>query len=328
MLEAGGNAEWQDNRSARWLSVERVPTSQTRDQQFDLSVGGVYVQAIIEPVNWLRITPAYRIDWVGGNFHNQLNNSSAPINDYGSIDQPKLSVAILPTDGVTLYGNWGKTYQIGLGSGAYLIPPRQIDLAPSINKGWELGAKYQLGDILETRVTYWEQSATGEIARKLNDPLGDFENVGATDRKGVDLQLGIKPMAGLSLWGTLSWQKAIISVPPAETPQFAGNAIDHTPNWIWSGGIEYSPVSPLTLSLSGRGQSSYYLTSASAEGKWGALTVFDASAAFRVNDQLELGLAVKNLGGSYYEYVWWDGAQTLHSPANGRNVTGSARLRF
>lgn len=328
MLETGGDVQWQDNRSLRWLSVERVPTSQTRDQQYDLTVGGVYVQAILEPTSWLRITPAYRIDWVGGNFENRLNGTSAPINDYGSIDQPKLSVAILPVRGLTLYGNWGKTFQIGLGSGAYLIPPRIIDLAPSTNEGWELGAKYKLGGMLEARLAYWEQSATGEIARKLNDPLGDFENVGATDRKGIDLQASLRPMAGLSIWGAISWQKAIITVPAPSTPQYAGNEIDHTPRWLWSGGIDWTPVDALTLSVSGRGQSAYYLSSANAEGKWGKMTVFDASAAYRLNEKIELSLAVKNLGSDYYEYAWWDGAQTLHSPANGRNVTAAVRLRF
>ncbi len=328
MLEAGGDVEWQDNRSLRWLSVRRAPTSQTRDQQFDLTVGGAYVQAIIEPAPWLRITPAYRIDWVGGHFDNRLNGSFAPINDYGSIDQPKLSVAVMPLDGLTLYGNWGKTFQIGLGSGAYLVPPRGVDLAPSINEGWELGAKYQLGRTVEARIAYWEQSASGEIARKLNDPLGDFENVGATDRKGIDVQASVRPMAGLSIWGAVAWQEARISVPAPATPQFAGNEIDHTPRWLWSGGIDWTPTDGLTLSLSGRGQSSYYLSSANAEGRWGQTTVFDASALYWLNETIELGLAVKNLGGDNYEYVWWDGAQTLHSPANGRNVTASARLHF
>ncbi|WP_206598605.1 TonB-dependent receptor [Croceicoccus estronivorus] len=328
MLEVGGDVQWQDNRSLRWLAVERVATSQTRDQQYDLTVGGFYVQAILEPAPWLRITPAYRIDWVGGNFENRLNDTGAPINDYGSIDQPKLSIAILPAEGVTLYGNWGKTYQIGLGSGAYLIPPRAIDLAPSINEGWEVGAKYQLGKIFEARIAYWEQSATGEIARKLNDPLGDFENVGATDRKGVDVQASIRPTAGLSIWGAVGWQKATITVPSPDTPQYAGNEINHTPHWLWSGGIDWSPADALTLSLSGRGQSSYYLSTANAEGKWGEMTVFDASMSYRLNETVELGLAVKNLANDYYEYVWWDGAQTLHSPANGRNVTASMRLRF
>ena len=328
MLEAGGDVQWQDNRSLRWLSVERVPTSQTRDQQFDLTVGGVYVQAIIEPAPWLRITPAWRIDWVGGTFENRRNATTAPINDYGSIDQPKLSVAILPVEELTLYGNWGKTFQIGLGSGAYLIPPRAVDLAPSINEGWELGAKYVSGDLFEGRVAYWEQSATGEIARKLNDPLGDFENVGATDRRGIDVQASVRPMIGLNIWGAVAWQEAVIRTPPAGQAALAGNAIDHTPQWLWSGGIDWSPVEALTLSLSGRGQSSYYLTSANAEGKWGEMTVFDASVQYQLNETVELGLAVRNLASDHYEYVWWDGAQTLHSPANGRNVTASARLRF
>jgi iron complex outermembrane receptor protein len=331
MLEAGGNIEWQDNRSLRWAMAQPrqfTPANQTRDQQFDLSVGGAYVQAIIEPTPWLRITPAYRIDWVGGDFTNRRNGSSAPVNKYGSIDQPKLSVAITPVDGVTLYGNWGKTFQIGVGSASYLISNTQTDLAPSINKGWETGVKYQLGRKVEARLAYWQQSATGEFARKLNDPNGDSENVGATRRKGVDVQISASPLAGLSLWGALSWQEAIIKVPAAATPQFAGNELDHAPHWLWSGGIDWTPLKPLTLSLNARGQSSYYLSSANAEGKWGDLTVVDANATFRVNDKVELGLAVRNIGDSYYEYVWWDGAQTLHSPASGRNVTGSVRLRF
>lgn len=328
MLEAGGNIDWQDNSSLRWLSVERVATSQTRDQQFYLSTGGVYVQAIVEPAPWLRITPAYRVDWVGGDYSNRLDGSTAPVNDYGAIKQPKLSVAILPTDGVTLYGNWGKTFQIGLGSGAYLIAPRVVDLKPSINEGWELGVKYQLGQMLEARLAYWEQSATGEIARKLNDPLGDFENVGATDRKGLDLQLRAKPVQGVSFWGALAWQKAVIGTPPPATPEYAGNAIDHAPRWLWSGGIDWTPLERLTLSVSGRGQSSYYLASANAEGKWGRMTVFDANVTYRLYEKVELGLAVKNLGSDYHEYVWWDGAQTLHSPAAGRSVTASIRLRY
>jgi len=187
--------------------------------------------------------------------------------------------------------------------------------------------KYQLGRKVEARLAYWEQSATGEIARKLNDPLGDFENVGATDRKGVDFQLSLRPMDGLSLWGAVAWQKAVIAVPPPGALT-QGNAIDHTPRWLWSGGIEYSPIEALTLSLSGRGQSAYHLTSANSEGKWGRMAVFDASVRLRVNDRVELGLAAKNLTQDRYEYVWWDGAQTLHSPANGRNVMASVRLRL
>ena len=110
---------------------------------------------------------------------------------------------------------------------------------------------------------------------------------GATRRKGVDAQLNVHPVAGLSVWGALSWQQAVIRTPPASAPGTAGNEVDHTPHWLWSGGIDWLPIEPLTLSLSGRGQSSYYLSSANIEGKWGKVTVLDASALFRATEALE-----------------------------------------
>ncbi len=328
MLEIGGNMEWQDNQSRRWLSINRVPTSQTRDQQFDLNVGGVYVQAIIQPTKWLTITPAYRIDWVGGDFTNRLNNTTAPINDYGSIDQPKLSVALTPLDGVTLYGNWGRTYQIGLGSGAYLIAPRVVDLAPSINEGWEVGVKYALSETIETRVAFWQQDASGEIKRKLNDPLGDFENVGATQRQGVDVQLRLSPIADFAFWGAVAWQEAVITTPDPATPLLAGKELDHTPNWLWSGGIEARPTDGLFLNLTARGQSDYLVSSDGAGGKWGDMTVVDFAATYDLGEHYQVGVTVKNIFDAYYEYVWWDGAQTLHSPADGTNATVSLRVKY
>jgi iron complex outermembrane receptor protein len=58
------------------------------------------------------------------------------------------------------------------------------------------------------------------------------------------------------------------------------------------------------------------------------MTVLDVSALYALTEQLDLGLAVRNLTSNYYEYVWWDGAQSLHSPADGRNVTLSIRARY
>ena len=331
MAEVGGDTQWQDDVSLRYTAVNRVPTAQTRDQKFKLSVGGVYGQLILEPAPWLRITPAWRWDWVGGSFLNRLTGKAAPINDYGTISQPKISVALTPLKGLTVYGNYGKSFQIGLASGAYLIPPRTVSLDPSINEGWEVGVKYALGEVFEGRVAAWEQTATGEIKRKLNDPLGDSENVGATRRHGFDLQLSGRPVAGLSLWGALTWQKAIITTPDPATPQYKGNEIDHVPHWLWSGGVDFTGLPKVRLSLWANGQSSYWLTSANSAangGKFGNYTMVNAEVAYTLNDRIELALSGKNLTDTFYEYAWWDGAQTLHSPGDGLNVTGSVRIRF
>ena len=310
------------------VSVERVPTTQTRDQAFKLRVGGVYAQAILEPAPWLKLTPAWRVDWVGGRFANRLAATTAPINDYGAISQPKFSASIMPGAGITVYGNWGRTFQIGVGSGAYLIAPRVTDLAPSINTGWETGIKYAVGDTVEARVVLWQQTATGEIKRKLNDPLGDSENLGATRRRGIDVQISARPVKGLAFWGSVSRQNAVIITSDPATPQFAGNQIDHVPHWLFSGGADYTGIPQLRLSVWAGGQSAYELDSSNTRGQFGDYAVINAEVAYQLTPQIELSLSGKNLGDAYYEYVWWDGAQSLHSPADRASVTGSLRVRF
>ncbi|WDF70942.1 TonB-dependent receptor [Novosphingobium sp. KACC 22771] len=334
MTEIGGDYQWQDDTSLRYNTANRMVTTQTRDQHFILNIGGAYVQAIIEPAKWLKITPAWRFDSVSGHFANRLTGATAPINDYGTISQPKISVAATPLDGVTLYGNWGKSFQIGVGSGAYLIAPRLTNLAPSINTGWELGLRYTPSDRIETRVAFWQQTASGELKRKLNDPLGDFENIGSTRRRGVDIQISGKPVKSVAAWAAVSIQKATITVADPATPQYVGNEIDHVPHVLWSGGLDYTGVNKLRLSLWANGQSSYWLTTANSAangGKFGGYQLFNAEAAYQVTRHAEASLSVKNLFNAHPEYVWWDTtapAQPLHSPGDSRAITVSLRVKY
>jgi iron complex outermembrane receptor protein len=193
VLEGGGDVQAQDDRSRRWLTDRRIITSRTRDQDFDLTVYGGYVQAVIQPVPGLTITPGWRWDRVAGDYLDRLTGRTAPINDYGTIGQPKVAVALAALDGVTLYGNYGRTFQIGVGSGSYLIPPRLTDVAPSINEGFEGGVKLTRGHAVEARIAVWQQTASGELRRRLNDPTGDVDNLGATRRRGLDVQLTVRP---------------------------------------------------------------------------------------------------------------------------------------
>ncbi len=328
IIEAGGDIQAQDNRSLRWLTDRRVITSRTRDQQFGLTVYGGYLQAVIEPTAWLKITPAWRVDRVDGHFANRLAGTTAPINDYGTISQPKLSVAITPVRDVTLYANYGRTFQIGAGSGAYLVPPRTTDVAPSINEGYEGGIKVTRGRWLEARIALWQQTASGELKRRLNDPSGDFDNLGKTRRRGIDFQLDLKPARGVDLWGSYSHQTATIVTPDPATPSQAGNAIDHVPQNVVSGGLDLTPVERLRLSLWGNGQSSYELTPANTQGRYGSYVVLNAEVAYAVTPHVEVSLQVKNLANEHYEYVWYDGTQQLHAPADPRSLFGAVRLRL
>jgi iron complex outermembrane receptor protein len=326
MIEAGGDVQVQDNQSPRWLTADRRIISQTRDQAFGLTVAGGYAQAVIEPTAWLSITPGWRFDTVAGHLRNRLNGLRYLINDYGTISQPKLSIAITPVAGITAYGNYGRTFQIGVGAGAYKVPPRTTDLSPSINEGWEAGVKLARGRWLEARVAAWEQTASGEIKRRLNDPSGDSDNLGATRRRGIDVQLSVTPMKGANVWGAYSYQRARIVTADPATPSQMGNWIDHVPQHLFSGGLDVVPAERWRVSLWGNGQSAYELTPANTLPRYGAYLVVTGEIAWRVLPQLEIAAQVKNIGDRHYEYVWFDGTQVLHSPADGRALYGSVRL--
>ena len=309
MIEAGGDVQVQDNKSLRWLTVY-----------------GGYLQAVIEPTDWLKITPAWRLDRVAGDFTHRLAGTTAPINDYGTISQPKLSVAVTPVTGVTAYANYGRTFQIGAGSGAYLVPPRTTDVAPSINEGYEAGIKLTRGRWLEARVALWQQTASGELKRRLNDPSGDVDNLGRTRRRGIDLQLDLKPVRTIALWGSYSHQTARIVTPDPATPSQAGNAIDHVPQNVFSGGLDVTPAPQVRLSLWGNGQSSYELDPANTQGRYGDYVVLNAEVAYKLTPKIEISAQLKNLANERYEYVWYDGTQRLHAPADPRSLFGAVRL--
>jgi iron complex outermembrane receptor protein len=326
MLEAGGDVQVQDNRSLRWLTDRRTLTSQTRNQDFGLTVYGGYLEAVIEPTDWIKVTPAWRIDRVEGHFANRLTGTTAPINDYGTISQPKLSVAITPVTGVTAYANYGRTFQIGAGAASYLVPPRTTDVAPSINKGYEAGIKLTSGRWLEARVALWQQTASGELKRRLDDPSGDVDNLGRTRRRGIDLQLDLKPVRTVALWGSYSHQTARIVTPDPATPSQAGNAIDHVPQNVFSGGLDVTPDPKVRLSLWGNGQSSYELDPANTQGRYGEYVVLNAEVAYKLTPKIEISAQLKNLANERYEYVWYDGTQRLHAPADPRSLFGAVRL--
>ena len=326
MIEAGGDVQVQDNKSLRWLTDRRMLTSQTRDQDFGLTVYGGYLQAVIEPTDWVKITPAWRLDRVAGDFTNRLAGTTAPINDYGTISQPKLSVAITPITGVTAYANYGRTFQIGAGSGAYLVAPRTTDVAPSINEGYEAGVKLTRGRWLEARVALWQQTASGELKRRLNDPSGDVDNLGRTRRRGIDLQIDVKPVRTVALWGSYSHQTARILTPDPATPSQAGNAIDHVPQNVFSGGLDVTPDPKIRLSAWGNGQSRYELDPANTQGRYGAYVVLNAEVAYKLTPRIEISAQLKNFANERYEYVWYDGTQRLHAPADPRSLFGAVRL--
>lgn len=323
----GLDTERQDNASQRWFTAQEVRQIQTRDQQFDLNTVGGFVQAIYKPVAALTITPALRVDRLTGSYTNLLNGRVYGINDYGLIRQPKLSAVYQVGDGYAVYGNFGRTFQIGIGTATYKVN-QTSDLSPSINDGWEAGVKFRPVAGVEGRLAVWQQYASNEARRKMNDPANDAENIGETRRRGVDLQLNVRPTSRLGFWLGAAVQRARIVKADAASVSTQGNEIDHTPHLLYNLGADYDVSDVLRLSGSINGQGSYYLDRTNTTGKFGAYAVANVSAAYRIGNNLDVELQVRNLADRYYDYVWHDGTQSLHAPGSPRSVNLMLTSRF
>ncbi len=330
-LEGGLDMQRQQNISERYSTAQRVRVTQTRDQHFDFNTVGSYIQAVIEPTDTLKIIPAYRVDKLSGDFTNEMTSLSNGMNDYGLIKQPKLSIAYSPWSWASLYANWGRTFQVGTGSSSYKIPSQTSDLAPSINEGWETGVKFTPANWIDGRVAYWQQEASGEVSRRLNDPTGASDNVGQTRRWGYDLQVNLHPSDRTEIWMAYAWQYSKILKPGATYPDSQGNEIDHVPNHLYNAGASYQVTPALQITGWVNGQSDSYLEKNNIEGTYGGYVLFNLGASWKLSEHLSMDMQLKNLANRYYEYVWYDpdGAMApLHSPGDGRAFYTGISLDF
>lgn len=331
-LDGGLNAERQDNAYRRERYAYSVPTNflgtparVQNDEDYSLNNVGAYLQAIINPTEKLKIIPAYRVDRFTGSTRLNLTGGTASLQDYGWIDQPKLSVVYSLTPGTHLYANWGRSFQVLTGSRepAYLTPG-QAAYKPSINTGKELGVKFKPMAGTEARVAFWQQDATDEVANMPS--TGTTVGLGQTRRKGIDFQLTSRVTDALTVWFSHALQEAkVVSAYTASGASLAGKEVFSTPRYISNLGAEYKVTPSLRLGVQGRAQGNYYIDDLNAQGKYGGFAVLDARLRYTISPATSLDLQLKNLTDRQYEYVWydnffWGGAdQPMFSPAPGRS---------
>lgn len=331
-VEGGFDAQWQDNAAQRYRTAERVRTSQFRDWGFDLNTRGAYVQAVVQPVQALKIIPALRVDRVSGDFTDRLTGATSSSHDYGNITQPKISVVYAVRPDTSVYANWGRTFQVGSGIDGYRTAAQTRNLEASLNDGWEAGVKWQPATGIETRVAYWEQRASGEVARVLGvnglPDAGGQGNVGKTLRKGFDVQLNARLNAQWSGWVAYSSQLARITVPDPSAPGTAGKEIENVPRYLATLGVDYQASDRLKLSGWANAQGNYYLERTNTVARTGGYALLNLGATWRVSPTVDVGVQLKNVTGRKYVYAWYDSGSSGYSPGDGRGAYASVNWKF
>lgn len=342
-LESGFDFQQQDNQYQQYRTdntIRRIAsaTNIRNDESWNFLNYGGYIQAVIKPTRWLKLTPGYRADIIDGDPLINLrpgSTGSYPINNYGTISQPKIGAVITPIDGYSVYGNWGRTFQVGLGSATFRNP-NALDMGPSINDGWEVGVKVKPTDWTEARIAYWKQDASNEMSRNLASSTSTL--LGATTRQGVDVEVKVNPTDRIGLWTAYSLQEAKIhkaGVYAANSYEYSvGKWIVNTPDYIFSGGVDYQVTPALRSSLWTSGQGNYFVDQANKEGKFGEYALLNLDLGYQVNKNVDLQFQAKNLTNAHREYVWYDetyGTGLRHpyfSPGDGIAFYGAVNVKY
>jgi iron complex outermembrane receptor protein len=329
--EGGLNYEQQDNRYRRErfsyaepTDFDGVPARIQNDDAHTFDNWGAYVQAIYQVTDALKIVPAYRMDRFDGTTH-LLGGIRAPLQDYGTIGQPKLSVVYALTPQTNVYANWGRTFQVltGATAPAYLTPGQAV-MRPSTNTGVEAGIKFSPFAGVQARLAAWQQDAENEVS---NMPAtGTTVVLGKTRRRGVDMQVDAALGERWTVWASHAYQEAKIERDGrAPVLSLEGREVAATPRYISNLGIDFQATDALSLGLQGRAQGDYYLEERNVAGKFGGFAVLDLSAKYNINPRLSLDLQVKNATAREYVYAWydsffWERVQPMFSPSAGRSL--------
>jgi iron complex outermembrane receptor protein len=323
VLSWGLDFQTQDNLAQRYRTVDRERQAVLRHHVFDFSNGGAYVMADTHLTRWLRVTGGVRGDRMGGTFTDELSGANLPVIDYGTIWQPKGGFLATVREGVNIYGNIGRSFQVGVGAAAYGRQP----LGYSKNDGWEIGVRAAPVGWLAVRLGLWGQDASDELRLKF-DNSGDSENVGKTRRRGWNVELTAKPHVSTYLWGTFTHQKATLVEPGAAQPELKGHELNHTPHFTAKAGVDVTVSPRVLLSTWLEAQGDYYLTTSNTMDRYGDRRLVNLDAYVTVHRTVTLGAHVKNLFDGFHEYAWFDGATVLHSPGERRAFYLTSTLEF
>lgn len=329
-VQWGADVQKQEVLEQRFGTVgfqrERDRNAVNRDRHYDFVSYGSYIQISNSPVDWLSWNAAMRADRLRGEYWdkdlNSISKNERNIYDFGTIVQPKLNVFIYPTDDVTVFFNYGQSFQHPVGKNAYTASDTSARDV-SMNDGWELGSKWAALSTLELSLSYWEQRASDEYIQLVD---GSFSNVGKTLRQGVDLSFSWQANTQTMVWGNVSKIESEIQTPGATD----GNQLIGVPDYTASVGVNYQLTPKLMWQTTLDSQSGSYVNTTNEGGKFGKYNLVNTSLNYDAGWG-DINFRVNNLFNEYYEYVYdWgtDGTDTIHSPGNGVNASLSVSYRF
>ncbi len=298
-----------------------------RDWEHDLQTIGGYIGVEHDATSTFRWNAGVRFDKLDGDFTDVRSGQNSSIHDFDVIVQPKLNLFYDANDCVTLFANYGRTFQAPFGSALYQTSSADIDI--NTYDGGEIGVSFRPNEDTNIRLSLWNQVAKNEFQDDQINYSG-FREIGKVDRRGVELAFSYDASEKLNFWGNVAYSKSEIKEDSAVFPGTKGNEVRGTPNLTYSAGASYQFTSKLSAHLVIDGQGDYYINENNLGGKFGDYHLVSLGLDYELPKGM-LSLQINNLTDQDYEYVYdfsSDGSSSIHSPGNGINASLSYRIEF
>lgn len=195
----------------RSYTVTRRTGAASATNRFDNATDAhaFYIDDRIAIGQW-RITPGVRMEWI--DMDRRQAGGATTFSSRNDKALPSINVAYLLTPQLTVFGNYttsfGPVQNIQLNSQTASNP-----LNPEVARTTELGARWQDG-ALRAEVTVFKMRFDNQILQVPGITPPTFQNIGATDHKGVESALEYhfaddSVLTGLELYANYTWTKAI-----------------------------------------------------------------------------------------------------------------------
>lgn len=206
-------------------------------------------------------------------------------------------------DGLRLTGSYGEGFKVPT-LFQLLSDYGNAALLPERSRSADLGLAYARGDLNASATLYRRDSrnliafvSCASLARCADRPFGLYANVAAARAQGVELELGLQPLAGLSLLGAYSYGETLSRTPG---PQM-GNSLPRRPRHLLTVGADWSPGAGWpSLGADLRWVSASFDDAANLQ-RLGGHVLLALRTSLALNAQVELFGRIENLGNTGYQ---------------------------
>jgi outer membrane receptor protein involved in Fe transport len=230
-----------------------------------LTQAGGYAQAQWMARSWLKLAGGVRYDHVDYKLHDNIRAPGTYVSDYDAGRwSPKVGIAVSPLSGIEIYAN----YATGMRSPTPRSEVRnslssvgRVEIAKT--ESYEAGVTARVLERLHVLTGVWQTDNSNEI-RGIPPGGVEFESLGKSRRKGVDLEMNWYPWSATRVFGSLSFVDVKLTTPttPGAThlpdiPEYVHQvgAETHIEPWAGFGGFtvaaDWSFYGPKDLNTTG-----------------------------------------------------------------------------